>query len=219
MIKLVFSSVMLLCLTLGQASAALAQQTRAEKWEPALRLTWTDSGSVDGSQDSAIEFDSAVGLGFGISYNLNESIALGFDLNWTRPDYTATLDSDEDGPYEVDHELTMFSGQFKGTWNLLKGPFTPYLEAGIGWNYTDSNVAKGPPSIGGCWWDPWYGRVCSRYQNSYSETKFAYSYGAGLRYEMGNGMFIKGGYTRMEIDSNVFDPSLDSARLELGWIY
>jgi len=190
---------------------------RAQKLETSIKLLRTGSEEVSGKNGSSVDMDSSFGLGFGINYNFDQNFALGFDLAWSKPDYEATYFSPEDGLVSIGHEMTLFSGQFKGIWNLMDGPFTPYAEAGIGWSYVDSNVSKGS-GVTGCYWDPWWGYVCRTYTRSYNETELAYSIGIGLRYEFGNGMFIKGGVNHLEIDGGKFDPSLDSARLELGWI-
>jgi len=49
--------------------------------------------------------------------------------------------------------------------------------AGIGWTWIDTNIPDGPP-VGGCWWDPWWGYVCT---TTYpTKTKSAFSYQATL---------------------------------------
>jgi hypothetical protein len=50
------------------------------------------------------------------------------------------------------------------------------------------------------------------------DTSFSYSFAAGLRFEFGNGMFVKGSLNRLEIDDGDFDPGVNSARFELGWM-
>ncbi|MCP5163693.1 MAG: porin family protein [Pseudomonadales bacterium] len=207
-------------LALATAATASAQTAshRSGNWEATIQLVANDSGSVNAEQQSKVEYDSAVGLGFGVAYNFDNNWALGFNLNWIEPDYKATLE-DEDGELvKVDHKMTISSGQFAGVWNIMDGPFTPYLQAAMGWTYVDSNVSKTPP-VTGCWWDPFWGYVCQNYYNTYDETSFSYGFGAGLRYEFNNGMFLKGSINRLYIDSNDFDPEVDTARLELGWLF
>jgi opacity protein-like surface antigen len=198
---------------------AAAQKTyRANNWEATLQLIGTSSEKFDGEGGSSLDVSSEIGFGAGVSYNLNPNIALGFDMLWTRPDYKSVFVTEE-GPVSVKHTMSVFNGQFNGTWNILDGPITPYLQAGLGWTYVDSNVSDGPP-VTGCYWDPWWGYVCRNYYSTYSETNFSYGYGAGLRWEVGNGMFLKGSYNRLEINGdNGVDPSFDVAKLELGWMF
>ena len=213
-----FLSAAVLCGCLVQTSGAWAAgPQRAQKMEASVQFLRTGSENVNGQNGSSVDMDSAFGVGVGFNYNLDQNIALGFNLSWSRPDYEATFFSPEEGLVSIDHRMTLSSGQFKGTWNFLDGAFTPYAEAGIGWNYVDSNVSKGS-GVTSCYWDPWWGYVCRRYTRSYNETELAYSFGVGLRYEFGNGMFVKGGVNRLEVDGGKFDPTLDTALLELGWI-
>ena len=204
-------------LLLSGAAGVSAQPERGGNWETTIQLIASDSEKFNGENRSSVEIDSAIGLGFGAHYNFDRSWALGFDATWIEPDYEAVLNSESEGLIKISHEMSVFSGQLRGTWNLMEGPFTPYLQAGIGWTYIDSNVADGPP-ITGCWWDPFWGYVCQNFYDTYDDTSFSYSFGAGLRFEFGNGMFVRGSLNRLEIDNGDFDPGVNSARFELGWM-
>ncbi len=200
------------------AAGANAAPDRAQRWETTVQLVASDSTESSGNRQSSVDIDSAVGWGFGLAYNFNSQFAAGFDFSWLNPDYKATFNTDQHGLVSVDHEMDIVSGAFNGTWNMLEGPFTPYLRVDLGWTYIDSNVSNGPP-VTGCWWDPWWGYICNNYYNTYDDTSFSYGIGAGLRYEFGNSWFIKGSVNHTEIDaSHGFDPSFDSVRVELGWM-
>lgn len=192
---------------------------RAGKWESTVGLYLTGSESSDGLNNSSLDIDSGYGLGFSAGYNFTQHLALRFDGAWSRADYDAVLDTENDGLVNISHELSAFNGQFNGVWNILDGAFTPYLQAGIGWTYLDSNVTDGPPSTG-CWWDPFWGYICSNFYSTYSETNFSWNVGAGLRYEFGRGMFARGGWEQTHIDGGSgADPSFDAFRFELGWLF
>jgi opacity protein-like surface antigen len=214
------SKLLFVLLLAGAASGAFAQQTyRANNWEASIQLIGTSSEKFNGAGGSSLDVDSDIGLGAGFTYNFSQHLALGFDMLWARPDYKSVFVTEEGEAVSVKHTMNIFNGQFNGTWNILKGPITPYLQAGLGWTYVDSNVADGPPTTG-CWWDPWWGYICRNYYSTYSDTNFSYGVGAGLRWEFGNGMFLKGSYNRLEIDgSNGINPNFDTAKLELGWIF
>jgi opacity protein-like surface antigen len=208
-----------LALTTALACSSSAMADRAGRWEGTVQLVGTSSESAGGPSGSGIDVDSDVGIGFGLSYNFTQNLALGFGMFWVEPDYSAVFDTEEDGLVEIDHKLSLFNGQLNGTWNILDGPFTPYLRGGIGWTHVDSNVADGPP-VTGCWWDPWWGYICSNFFSTYSDTRFSWGFGAGLRYEFGREMFVQGGYNRLEIDgNNGVEPSFDNWALELGWMF
>lgn len=106
---------------------------------------------------------------------------------------------------------------FNGIFYFTEKPLAPFIQAGLGWTYIDSNVTDGPPSTG-CWWDFWWGYVCSNFYSTYSSTDFAYGVGAGVRYDMVGNMFVKGSYTYTWVDSGAkVDQTFGQFRLELGW--
>jgi opacity protein-like surface antigen len=201
------------------APAAQAQQSRSGTWEASVQLFGTSSEKSSGENGSSLDLDSGIGLGAGVHYNFTDKLAAGFDMGWIRPDYEATYATEDDGLVTIKHEMSVFNGQFNGTWNLLEGPFTPYLQAGLGWTYVDSNVADGPP-VTGCWWDPWWGYVCQNFYSTYSDTNFSWGYGVGARYEFSNTMFVKASYNRVEVTiDDGADPKFDSFKIELGWMF
>jgi opacity protein-like surface antigen len=129
------------------------------------------------------------------------------------------LNTESEGLVDINHRLTAFTGQVNGVWNVFDAALTPYLQAGFGWTYIDSNVSDGSP-VTGCWWDPWWGYICSNFYETYDETNFSWNAGAGLRYEFDSSMFIRGGWERLNIDGgDGVDPGFDAFRLEFGWMF
>ncbi|MDH4107548.1 MAG: porin family protein [Gammaproteobacteria bacterium] len=216
----IFSSLLLL---LAAPTLALAQGyggTRggAGTWEWAVAGIYQDSESATSGGGSAVTMDSAVGLGFNIGYYLNDRIMLGGEIEWLSPDYDATLISEGGDQERISHSLSQFNFRFKGTFNLLEGPFTPYVDLNAGWTYFDSNVADGPPIVG-CWWVwPW-GYICDGYYNTYTETSFSYGAGLGLRYRFTGGAMLKLSYNGYVLDDigSASDPSLSAAKLEVAF--
>lgn len=191
--------------------------SRAGSWETSFGLLVNDDISSAGPEGSSLDIDRDLGLSFSVGYNMTNNIAVRFDAAWLKPDYDAILNTEDEGLLEISHELSVFSGHFNGVWNMLDGDFTPYAQAGIGWTYLDSNVIDGPPSTG-CWWDPWWGYICSNFYSTYSDTNFSWNVGLGLRYDISRTMFLRGGLERRYLDSdNGADPEFDALRVELGW--
>ena len=212
-IGVIFSALLL------NGAFANAETARGGKWEGTLQLIGNSSESSNGDFGSSLDVKSNIGIAGGLAYNLNSHFAIGFDASFIKPKYTAVFATEEDGLVTVKHRMSVFSGQFNGVWNILDGPFTPYLQASIGWTYIDSNVSDGPPSTG-CWWDPWWGYVCRSFFSTYDETSLSYGAGAGLRYEFDNRTFVKGSYNYQKVDvSGGADPSFDLWRLEIGWMF
>ena len=194
-------------------------QQRAGKWETSVGAYFTGSERAGGLNESSVDVDAGWGLNVSIGYHFTQHLALRFDGAWVRADYDALLDTEDNGLVEINHTLDMFNGQFNGVWNILEGPFTPYLQAGLGWTYLDSNVTDGPPTTG-CWWDPWWGYICSNFYSTYSDTNFSWNVGAGLRYEFRRDMVLRGGWEHTSIDGGSgADPGFDAFRIELGWLF
>ena len=210
-----FFSILLLA-----GSIANADTVRAERWEATFQVIGNNSESASGENGAKLDVESEIGFGFNVGYNFNSRLALNFDGSYIKPDYTAVYNTEEDGPVAIDHSLTIFNGQLNGVWNFTDGPLTPYVQAGIGWTYIDSNVSDGPPTTG-CWWDPWWGYICRNFYSSYDDTSFSYGAGAGLRYEFRSRTFVKGSYNRYKVSSSGdgADPTFDIWRIEIGKMF
>jgi len=199
-----------------------AQGSRANSWDVSFSAIFQDSKSIEGDGGSFLDVDSATGIGVNFAYYLNSKISIGMDFEFLEPDYKATLVDGIGGLDDIfiDHEISQFNGRFKATFNLMEGPFTPFLEAGLGWSYFDSNVQDGPPQTG-CWWHPWYGYICENFYDTYDDTLLSYGVGVGLRYEFTGGTFLKASYNYWELDDmdHAEDSELESARIEFGWTF
>ncbi len=211
---LVRLAVVSICGTL-LSPATLAQSDRGQNWEVSVGIGFTGSEDIGGENGSGLDIDSDEGLSLGIHYNLSPKLAVGFDSLYVEPRYKATFTNEDGSPTTISHRLSIYSGQFNGTWNFIDGPLTPFIQGGLGWTYVDSNIADGPP-VTECWWDPWWGYICSDFFDTYNETEFSWGLGAGLRYDLGRQMFVKATYNWLSIDSEV-DLDVDSFKLEVGW--
>jgi opacity protein-like surface antigen len=199
-----------------------AQGDRAGKWEASVSGVFQESKSIGSEGSSTLDIRSNEGYGINFAYNLSNKLALGLDLEFLKPGYTAVL-VDETGLEDdivINHKISQFNGRLKGTFNFIDGPFTPFVEAGLGWSYFDSNVADGPPIVG-CWWHPWWGYICDGFYDTFNDTLFSYGAGAGLRYEFIGGMFIKASYNYWEMDGlgNANDSAFEAGRIEIGGLF
>lgn len=201
---------------------ALAQGNRANTWEWSFAALYQESESMNSTAGSSLNVSDDWGIGINFGYNFTNNIALGVDLDWLSPNYTAVLVDDSVSPPRtttINHEFSQFNGRIKGTYTFGDGPFMPFVEAGIGWTYVDSNVLDGPPQTG-CYWHPWWGYICSNFYSTFSNTTFTYGAGLGLRYRFRGGSFLKASYNVWELDDvggNVSSSTITGARLEFGW--
>jgi opacity protein-like surface antigen len=225
--------ILAICLLVLSPALALAQWSnsggRAQTWEFSVGAIYQDSLSVGGTgtdgdanqpNTSSLSVGDEWGFTFNGTYNFTDHLALGADFDFLRPNYDLRLASDDPNvdPIRVRHTASQFNGRIKGTYNILKGNFTPFVDLGIGWTNIDSNVADGPP-VTGCWWHPWWGYICSNYYRTFSSTEFSYGAGLGLRYELLGDGVIKASYNYWELDSGCQsgDFSLEGARIEFAW--
>ena len=215
--------VLILLSTLMLSATAAAQNDREDMWEFGLIYNNQSSETLVGQDGmgSAINIDDDDGWGLSIAYNFTNKLALGADFILSSPRYTAALIPD-DGigiPETISHKMDLFTYNIKGTWNVLDGPVTPYLDAFYGWTNIDSNIADQPP-ITGCWWT-WYGYVCDTFYSTYSKTRNSYGGSAGLRWDTSNGWTLKASYGFLEIDTkNAADTAnLEVYRLDLAWLF
>ena len=190
-------------------------------WEFGLIISDMSSEALSADMGSSIAIDGDTGFGLSVAYNISNRFAVGADFIWSSPKYTAVLTPDGPGlPEVINHKMDLFTYTFTGTWNLLDGPLTPYLEANYGWTNIDSNIADQPP-ITGCWWDSWWGYVCDTFYSTYSKTRTSYGGAAGLRWDSGNGWTLKASYGFLEIDTSkaTEKANMDVIRVDLAWLF
>ena len=215
-------NLILALLLVALPAISAAQGNRAGTWEASASAVFQDSKTIGSENGSFLKMDTRTGWGINFAYNFTNKLSLGMDLEFVRPDYVAVL-VDDTGLLEdlhINHQMSQFNGRLKGNFNLFEGPFTPFLEAGLGFSTFDTNVADGPPTTG-CWWHPYYGYICENFYSTFSDTLFSYGAGAGLRYDFIGGLFIKASYNIWEMDGmgRAEDSTFEAARFELGGMF
>lgn len=195
---------------------------RSETWEFGMMVVDTDAESVSGQAGTSLTFRGDVGWGLWGAYNFSNRLAVGFDWSYITPDYTLNYREDIGGlpgPLtELRHEASLSNIHIKGTFYFLEGDFTPFVEAGLGWTYVDSNIADGPP-VTGCWWDPWWGYVCSSFYDTYSSTNTSYTYAAGIRWDISPEFMLRADYGVLSIDASAAsgNAETEALRVAFGW--
>ena len=198
-------------------STTASAQDRAGSWEMGFNIMDTSSESLAGQGGSGVNIEGDLGWGFSTNYNITNRLALGGDLTWSTPDYQAKQVLSTGTVVTVDAQLDVMTLQLKGTFYLTEGAVAPYLEAGGGWTTIDSNIANGPPTTG-CWWDPWWGYICTSFYDTYSETRTSWTYGVGLRWELSDEFVVRGSYGVLEIDTGRSeDAEMDVLKIDFGW--
>ncbi len=201
------------------ATDASFAQSRANTWETRLGIAFQNSADADFKGGTTADFDSDTGLRFGFGYHYNEHLEIGGNFGYGQTDYEAAIAGDQIGEvFDVRGEFEYWTMSGDVTYNFLSGPFSPFVVGALGWSWIDTNIATGPPQTG-CWWDPWWGYVCSSFQDTKSLDGVTYQLGVGARYDFSNNFAVHGSYrmTWIDLDNAEGTPDFDGFELSVGW--
>lgn len=222
-LQALFSAAAILLASQAQAITIKIPGERAGHWD--FTLMGSHTGSSDFKLDSGaeIDVDGNWGWGFSFGYNFTNHWNLGFELAFHNNNrFSAKGGVQESGASaddSLDGKIDSYRGQINATYHFMEGNFTPFVVGGIGWQFTDTNVIKSVSS--GCVWYPWWGWVCGNFAQTYNDTSFSYNLGLGLRWDVTDGIFLRGSYGRQWIrfSDAKGTPANNIGRLELGFMF
>lgn len=201
---------------------ALSDSYRSQNWEATFRISDLQGDSYSGQNGATAETDNSVGWGFGFGYNLSDNLTLGGNFNWADVDYSVNALAQTIGNPDIKGNGTLETStlSFNGTYNILRKSLTPFVSAGVGATYVDTNIPNAAP-YPVCWYDPWYGYYCGTVVPTKDETNFSYNIGAGLRWDVKDAFFLKLSANRLWIDAsgNVGHPSFITYSLDFGLMF
>jgi opacity protein-like surface antigen len=211
--------------SLAVSQGAMAQRMMNENsgamgdWEFRIGPVFTESKSVGFNGGSHADIDSTTGVKVGTGYYITDQLIVGMNFGWAESSFNGTVQGNlaqssiENG--HVDFSTLMFDATYLLP---LRGAIKPYATAGLGWNWINTNIAAGPPQYG-CWWDPWWGYVCSGYQPTHGESSFAYQAGAGVQINFTRSFSINVDYRYTWIDLSNADgtPGFGAVGLMFVW--
>ena len=173
-------------------------QTRSEQYDFGFKVNYLSSMDIKGENGSKVNLTDDVGYGFLFGYNYTEHLNFSFEFSYNQPGYTATVVSDEviSREFTTRDKLDIFTSQFNTTYHFTQNVITPFISAGLGWSYMDSNVPTGSYDEF-CVWDPWYGYACSGVQETYDAINFSYSASAGFRWDIDRKTYASASYTNV----------------------
>jgi opacity protein-like surface antigen len=161
-------------------------------WEFRIGPIFGFSQNVDFSTGSA-DIKDTIGIKLGAAYYLTDHLALGGDFSFSRGDFSSVVTNNGASVGVQDGSASSSTLLFDATYSFLHGPLRPYVEAGLGYAWVDTNISSGLPVVG-CWWDPWWGYVCSGYQPTRGTSSWVGQLGTGLQYNFNHDFGVSVGY-------------------------
>ena len=133
--------------------------------------------------------DTGLG-GFGVAYHFNDFFSVRGDFMFGGATFSGETIDGNGGPFHFKEDTFIQTGRFNVDWNIINRRLTPFVTAGIGYQYTEAELEHLPP-YGGIYWDPWYGWV-SYYEHPHAwRTDFTWNAGAGVRWTVTEHLFVK----------------------------
>ena len=179
-------------------------------------VPFLDAGTNNFEGGTSIKLDDSWGIGFGFDYFLSDSLSVGGTFTYSEPDYEVNLHRQFGTFNLLKGEMEQWGFMGNITYQFGDGKLRPYVMGQAGWQYVDSNIADGPPTTGGCWWDPWWGYTCTVWQDTKTETDFAYGVGVGLRVSLSPGLFLDVGAVENWVDWGHSSGSSDYLVYKIG---
>jgi opacity protein-like surface antigen len=203
------------------ASNAVAQQPPVEDtWEFGIALIYMTGREIGFNGGSTLDVDDDMGVALSWGYRFTPKLELHFVLDWNEVSYDGRLQSAQFPGVSADisGDMEWFTPRVAGLYNFTSKAFTPYVTAGVGWSFIDTNIPTGQVSVG-CWWDPWWGQICTPYQPTFSTDEFTYQLGAGLRWDVADSYTLRLSWERVWLDLSEATSTPDLDHFKFGFLY
>ena len=189
---------------------------RGGSWEFYLPIVYSDKANISGQGGSSAMINADYGLGMGFGYNFNENFQLNGLFTWNSRSYEATVVKDDGSKVKYNNYLDSTTLMLNGVFYLMSGNITPFVSAGVGIAYVDTNIPTGP-GTSVCWWDPVWGYVCGSYVPTKTENDLTYGAGVGVRFDLSRQFSLQCSFNRNWIDISKANgtPDFDTWRIDL----
>jgi opacity protein-like surface antigen len=215
---LLLVSAVLLAASQGARTQLFDGSGAENDWELRFGSVFTESKNLSFHGGSTVNLKGDWGLKIGAGYYLTDQLIIGGNFSWGRADFNGYVKGTNAAVAFEGGRITFNTWMFDATYVLFQGPIKPYGVLGVGWSWTDTNIATGPPQTG-CWWDPWWGYVCSGYQPTKGSSSLALQAGAGVQFNFSPGFAIDIDYRYSMIDlhNESSKPGVGVAQLMFIW--
>ncbi len=170
--------------------------------------------------DLKVRMDNTGLGGFGIAYHFNDFFSVHGDFMFGGATFHANVPTEIGGTVTARQDAFLNTGRFNVDYNIINRRMTPFVTAGIGYQYMEMELSHLPP-VDVCWWDPWWGWVCGTGYPTAWETDFTWNVGAGVRWNITDQLFIKamGGATWLEYSGSRGITTQIEAIFSIGWAF
>lgn len=184
-------------------------------WELGAEIIYQLEETIDFEGGSTVELEDDPSIALYFGYRINSRLEAHFAFDWSETDYDVTVRSNNPAvSVSGSGSIESFTPRFGLNFNILEGPFTPFVTGNVGWAFIDTNI---PDSTAQnvCWWDPWYGYICGTYQSTRTADEFVYGVCAGIRWDVGNSLTLRFAYNVqwLDLSNTTSKPSTDQFRL------
>jgi opacity protein-like surface antigen len=202
----------------AQLGSGAAVGASAGDWEFRIGPVFTESKNVSFNGGSNADINSTTGVKIGTGWYVSPHLAIGLNFGWAQSNFNGTVKGNISNSSIENGHVDFSTLMADATYTLLDGPIKPLLEAGLGWNWINTNIASGPPQTG-CWWDPWWGYVCTGYQPTHGSSSFAYQVGAGVQFNFNRQFAVNADYryTWIDLSNANGTPGFGSVELLFVW--
>lgn len=218
--NLILSVVILCTATMAQAQNldGHGRTARPAHWEFTMQTVYTASQDITREGGSSLSLQDNLGWGFGLAFRITPRFTLGMGFNWSSINYNAVIVNGEDPTetHRYSNKMDISTTLITGKYNILDGPFTPYVSGSLGWSLIDTNIFAG--FADGCYWDPWWGYVCGPVATSYGTSAAAYGLGLGGRLQVTPKFFMSASYDFQWLDIDAVD-SNNLFRMSFGFLH
>jgi opacity protein-like surface antigen len=163
--------------------------------------------------------DSGLG-GFGIAFHFSDFFSVHTDFMFGNATFSgnAPLESGV-GTIGFKQDAFISTGRFNVDYNIINRRITPFVTAGIGYQYLETDLHH--TDVTTCWWDPWWGWVCSSDHLHAWETDFTWNAGGGLRWNVTEGLMVKAmfGATWLEYSNSRGITTQLEGVFSIGWSF
>ena len=219
---LILASAAVLAASQGAGAQQMFQNTggAAGDWEFRIGPVFQESKTIDFNGGSQAKLDSTTGFKIGTGVYVTNQLIVGGNFSYGQSNFNGTVNSGTPGiSASIENGHVDFSTlMFDATYLFLPGAIKPYGKVGLGWNWVNTNIASGPPQTG-CWWDPWWGYVCSGYQPTHGASSFTYQIGAGVQANFSRSFAIDVDYqyTWIDLSNTSSTPGFGAVELLFIW--